>query len=151
MRSKSFVTSSPAETEVLGQILARELQRTDIERDGAFSVLLAGELGSGKTTFAKGFARGLGIEDKILSPTFVLMKPYPLAGSFFRRLWHIDCYRLKEPEELLVVGFDHIRKNRENLLLIEWPEKIHKLIPKKSFSVAFKNRSALSRQLTFSI
>ncbi len=150
MRSKSYVTKSPTETETLGQFLAEELRHADIKRNGALFVLLKGELGSGKTTFAKGFARGLGITEKILSPTFVLMKPYPLSRSVFKRLWHIDCYRLKESKELLVVGFDHIKKNHENLLLIEWPEKILPLIARDTLSISFSHFSVTERHLTIS-
>jgi len=87
-----FVSSSTRETKKFAENLAKEVRQAE-SRKKAMVFGLQGDLGSGKTTFVQGFARGLGIKEKILSPTFVILKSY---GSFF----HIDCYRIESSREL---------------------------------------------------
>jgi len=96
---------------------------------GATIVALSGDLGAGKTTFVQGVAKALGLETQITSPTFVIEKIYTLEGQQFKRLIHIDAYRLKEAHELEVLGWNEIANNSENLILIEWPEKVAGLLP----------------------
>src|ERR1039458_8847512 len=74
--------------------------------NAATIVALSGDLGSGKTTFAEGIARTLGIEESVTSPTFVLEKIYELDGQKWQRLIHIDAYRLKEAHELEALGWN---------------------------------------------
>jgi len=82
--------------------IAKELAKTILmtpKKKGAFVVALKGELGAGKTSFVQGFAKGLGIKKNVLSPTFLIVKPYDLLKG--RMFYHIDCYRLKNAKELL--------------------------------------------------
>lgn len=110
---------------------------------------LAGELGSGKTTFIQGFLRGLGVRKKITSPTFVLIKRFKIKGLRFKNVYHIDVYRIKKPSELLKLGLREILNNPGNIVLIEWAEKISakggpasggkKILPKSSIWIKFEH------------
>ena len=95
------------------------------QEGGATLVTLSGELGAGKTAFVKAIANALGVKESVTSPTFVLEKIYTLEHpvSKFRRLVHIDAYRLQGPTELAPLGFDELMKEPGNLILLEWPEK----------------------------
>ncbi len=103
---------------------------------------LSGELGAGKTIFAQGFAKGLGIKDKIISPTFVLIKQY---GKNF---YHIDLYRLENFSQL---GLEEILSNKNNVVLIEWAEKIEKLLPKNTVKINITKKGLYSRLISISI
>ena len=97
----------------------------------SFVIGLEGELGGGKTTFIQGLAKGLGVKEKILSPTFVIMKK-------FNNFYHIDCYRTQESKELLNLGFKEIISNPENIVAVEWADKIKKIMPKNTIWIKFK-------------
>lgn len=113
--------------------------------DHATIIALSGELGAGKTTFVQEVARTLGIEEQLSSPTFVIEKIYELPAEMFdlrsrtfRRLVHIDAYRLNESRELEVLGWRDISHNPENLILIEWPERVPELIPEDATRIRFE-------------
>lgn len=91
---------------------------------------LIGDLGGGKTTFVKGLAKGLGIKEMVTSPTFVLMKEYPLPRSFTLSLIHFDLYRLKKPEEIETIGLSDYLGKPEKICVIEWAEKIKDYLKK---------------------
>lgn len=113
---------------------------------------LHGNLGAGKTTFIQGAAKALKIKNKILSPTFVIMKDFPLSKKFaFKRFYHIDCYRIEKPEEILALGFKNIAKNPQNLIFIEWPERIKKIIPRNSVWLEFEIKGKNQRQISFNL
>ncbi|HVB20292.1 MAG TPA: tRNA (adenosine(37)-N6)-threonylcarbamoyltransferase complex ATPase subunit type 1 TsaE [Candidatus Paceibacterota bacterium] len=106
--------------------------------DRAFLVTLSGELGAGKTAFAKAVARSLGIEDLVNSPTFVLEKIYQLPeGRPFKRLIHLDAYRLEKGSELALLGFDELMLDSGNLILLEWPEKVADALPVPAVRLSF--------------
>lgn len=95
-----------------------------IRKDKASLVILSGELGAGKTALSKEIAKYLGVKDKIISPTFVIMKIYKTKDKNFKKLIHIDAYRLSKSNELLVLGWAEIMKDKGNLILVEWPENV---------------------------
>ena len=97
--------------------------------EAATVVTLSGELGAGKTTFVQGIARALGVAEPITSPTFVIEKIYSLEGQKWKRLIHIDAYRLADARELAALGWQEIVADPENLVCIEWPEHVAALIP----------------------
>ena len=137
---REFISSSPAKTKKLGQKLAQEILKKKPEKR-AFVIGLAGELGGGKTTFLQGFAKGLGIREKILSPTFVIMRR-------FNNFYHIDCYRIKKPKELLDLGFKEIISNPKNIIAIEWADKIKKILPKNTLWLKFEFINEKTRKIT---
>ena len=109
-------------------------------------VTLAGVLGAGKTTFARGVARAYGIEEDVTSPTFVIEKIYPVkerrvasneAGAF-ERLIHIDAYRLSGARELEALGWKELAQEPGNLIILEWPEQVLDAIPKDAVRVTIQ-------------
>ncbi len=137
---EKIITNSFKETQQAGAAFAAQMLRQKPSKS-AMILALSGDLGAGKTTFLQGFAKGLGVEEVINSPTFVVMKRF---GNFY----HIDCYRLENPEEVLQLGFSEIISNPKNIVAIEWPEKIKKLMPKNFISIHFKHFKENERQLT---
>ncbi len=106
-------------------------------KETASVITLHGDLGAGKTAFTKEFASLLGIEEGITSPTFVIMKSYTIPEhTHFRTLTHIDAYRIESDDEMRVLGFADILKDPSRIVCIEWPEKIHALIPKDAYPIS---------------
>jgi len=114
----------------LGSELARKIFKEGPRGKGAVVLALKGDLGAGKTTLIRGFLKEAGIE-RVTSPTFVLMKRYEaLKKSGFLNIYHIDAYRLKNKDDLKILGWKEIVDNFKNIILIEWPERVWKKIPK---------------------
>ncbi|HRY30838.1 MAG TPA: tRNA (adenosine(37)-N6)-threonylcarbamoyltransferase complex ATPase subunit type 1 TsaE [Candidatus Paceibacterota bacterium] len=106
----------------------------------AIIVGLCGNLGSGKTTFMKYFAKELGITEEVTSPTFIMRRRFRLSGSEnfpWKNLYHFDMYRVESTDELGPIGFDDTIANPENLVFIEWPEKIASALPRKTTKINF--------------
>ncbi|MEA1925932.1 MAG: tRNA (adenosine(37)-N6)-threonylcarbamoyltransferase complex ATPase subunit type 1 TsaE [Patescibacteria group bacterium] len=93
-------------------------------------VLLRGELGAGKTTFAQGILKAFGAEEPFTSPTFVIMKKYDIKHEKFENVYHFDCYRVNS-YDIEDLGWKEIISNKKNCVLVEWPEKIWDIIPEK--------------------
>lgn len=132
-----------AETKKLARILVQEIKKKPLKTKGALIIGLEGELGSGKTTFIQFFAKELGIRNKITSPTFVLMKRY-------KNFYHIDCYRIKNYKDILALDFKEIISDTQNIILIEWAEKIKKILPKKTIWLKLKIVSNKERRIIIS-
>jgi tRNA threonylcarbamoyladenosine biosynthesis protein TsaE len=140
---KKYITKSDKETKKIGEVLAKGILKTGPQKM-AKVLCLYGDLGAGKTTFTQGFAKGLGIKEKILSPTFVIMKRF---GNFY----HIDCYRLKDHKDILELEFKKIISDPANIVLVEWPEIIKKVLPKKYIKVNFKFIDQTHREISYKI
>jgi len=113
---------------------------------------LYGDLGSGKTTFTQILGRLLGVKETIQSPTFVIMKSYklpssPLSTFNFKLLTHIDAYRIENPQEMLNLGFEDMLNNKDNLVVIEWPERIKDILPKDTYDFYFKFVNETTRKI----
>ena len=137
-----IITKNERETKIVARLFAQELIKKPLKTKRAVIIGLEGELGSGKTRFVQGFAKGLGIRQRLTSPTFVLMKKY-------RNLYHIDCYRLHKPKDLIDLDFEEILSNPKNIVLIEWAEKVKKILPEKNniwikFKVIDKNKRKIN-------
>lgn len=118
--------------------------------EGATLVTLSGELGAGKTAFAQALARTLGVEDTVTSPTFVLQKIYDLPeGGAFKRLVHIDAYRLAGGRELSALGFDALLEDADNLIVLEWPERVADALPPAAVSITLTPNPDGSRTLVY--
>lgn len=105
---------------------------------GGETLALTGELGSGKTTFIQGLAEGLGIKGRIISPTFILMRKYLASKHDF---YHIDFYRLENDleNEIKNLGIDDIWEKKDNIVAIEWAEKIKNSLPKDVIWLKFES------------
>lgn len=121
-----YITKSQKETTELGKKIAAQFKGGDI-------VLLEGDLGAGKTTLTKGIAEYFRIKDTITSPTFTLMNTYPIStnNSELKTLIHIDTYRLEDENDLIEIGVEDYLDDPNTICLIEWPEKIERLIKDK--------------------
>jgi len=116
----------------------------------ALVVGLKGDLGAGKTTFTKSVAKTLGVEGAVTSPTFVIEKIYKLPElGVFSRLIHIDAYRLDDTRELSNIGWEELVNDPENLILLEWPEKVEELLPKNMITINFKFIDEDTREIEY--
>jgi tRNA threonylcarbamoyladenosine biosynthesis protein TsaE len=93
-------------------------------KEKATIVYLQGDLGSGKTTFTKNLTKHLGLDTDITSPTFTILKSYDFPIENFKKLIHIDAYRLDSYEDLQKIKIEDYLKDKENLIFIEWPSII---------------------------
>jgi len=130
-----ILSRSPSQTKKIAKILAREFLKTQTKK--ALVLGLVGDLGGGKTTFLQGFAKGLGIKEKILSPSFVIFRKFKVKSLKFKVFYHIDCYRIKKPKEILDLGFKEIVSDPKNIVAIEWADRIKKILPKKILILKF--------------
>lgn len=134
--TQEIFTKNEKETRKTAQLLAKEIQKS--RRSAVIG--LVGELGAGKTTFIKGFAKGLGIKRRLTSPSFVILKKY-------KNFYHIDCYRLKGSKDILALDFQEIISNPKNTIVIEWAEKIRKILPSYTIWLKFKIISDKEREI----
>ena len=135
---KTYQSFSSAETKKIGYSLARKILRFRPQKN-AIVVALAGELGSGKTTFIQGFFRGLGIRRRATSPTFIIIRRFALCRKKFANLYHIDAYRAGNPKEILKLDLAEIFIDPKNIGIIEWAGKIRKIIPKDALWIKFNH------------
>lgn len=132
-----FLSDSPSKTKKLGRLLAKEVLK---KRDAKSVIIgLTGNLGSGKTTFIQGFAEGLGIKNRITSPTFIIFRRYPLKKRSHAHFFHMDAYRIKKPSELNPLKFGEMISLPKSIVLIEWPERIKRALPKKTKWLEFRH------------
>ncbi len=99
-------------------------------------VYLRGELGTGKTTFVRALLRELGHRGAVKSPTYTIVEPYDIGG---RPVYHLDLYRLADPEELEFLGFEDYL-SPESLCLIEWPDKGDGMLPPPDLELMLTHR-----------
>lgn len=148
-----YLSKSPAQTKKIGALLGKRILSSYFRGGRAIILGLEGDLGGGKTTFLQGFAKGLGMKEKILSPTFVLMKKFKLPaktrGLKSKTFIHIDCYRVKKPREILALGFRNMAFNSKNIMAIEWAERVAKILPKDTIWVKFEITNKNTRRITF--
>ena len=136
-KEEVYITKGSEETKNLGQLFAKRLKNKEF-------IALYGNLGSGKTTFIQGLAKGLGIKRRIISPTFIIIRSYKLDKKNF---YHIDLYRTKSINDLLSVGLDEIIQKRSSIIALEWAEKMEGLLPKKRTELYFKYIDENTREI----
>ena len=130
-----FVTTDSRQTQKLGGVLAEELSGGEI-------ICLSGDLGAGKTTFTQGLLRGLKAKGPYTSPTFVIMKKYG------EHIFHIDAYRVGA-DDVLNLGWEEIIADKNNIVIIEWAERLRKIIPRGSLWINFEWKGEKERKISF--
>ena len=130
-------TQTEAETEALGQRLAVCLPQ------GGVVIALYGELGAGKTAFVRGLARGLGVEDRVTSPTFTIVNE--LIGK--RDLFHFDMYRLGSADELFDIGWEDYL-SRGGVCAVEWSENVPEAFDGTEIRVSIEKTGEQARKIT---
>lgn len=135
--------------EELALAAADFIQKLAPREAGATLITLSGELGAGKTAFVKAAARALSVGEVVNSPTFVLEKIYLLPHGPFKKLIHIDAYRLEGGSELAPLGFDELMKDSGNLVFLEWPEKVSGALPPAAYTLSIVSKSDGSRTISY--
>lgn len=144
----TFITNSARQTRKLGEMLTKELR-------GGKIICLTGELGSGKTTFTQGVLKGLGVKGPYTSPTFLVMKYYKkeipksktqISKSKIQNIYHIDCYRVNA-QDILDLGWNEIIANRNNVVIVEWAERIKRIIPRRAIWIKFSHKGKDEREI----
>jgi tRNA threonylcarbamoyladenosine biosynthesis protein TsaE len=135
------VTDTIEETYALAESLAGTI------KPGQF-IALRGDLGSGKTTFTKGFAKGLGITKHITSPTFLIIKTYEVSRDDIRKLYHLDLYRLRSEKEIEEIGIAEIINDPFGVVIVEWAERMGNLLPKERIDINLEYIDERKRKIT---
>lgn len=160
---KTFITKNSKETQKLGKSLAKELK-------SGIVIALKGDLGCGKTTFTQGFLKGLKIKGPYTSPTFLVIKNYkkefPISKSLPRRqagkfpikskiqnpkkqnIYHIDTYRVNS-KDILDLGWEEIVADKNNVIIVEWADRIRKIIPSGALWIEFEWVDNNTREIKF--
>jgi len=170
-----LVSKTAAQTKALAAKIAHKILRTKNSKlKTATVVALVGDLGAGKTTFVQGFAKALGVKHKVNSPTFLIMRPYPIKATrnkrqetrdkrqatsdkkqetrnkrqetrdkkqetSFKLFVHVDVYRINKISELENLHFKHVLEQPENIVVIEWADKIKRIVPKDAIWLHFSH------------
>jgi len=145
-----YLTNSASATKKLGEKTAKKILRDGFQKKNAVILGLIGNLGGGKTTFLQGFAKGLGIRERILSPTFIIVKKFRIKKPKFKVLYHIDCYRIQESKEILKLNFEKIISDNKNIITIEWAGRIKEILPRKTILARFYFLDKKARKIKIS-
>jgi len=133
---KKHIIKSPKEMEVFAAKFAKSLRGGEV-------LALEGELGAGKTAFAKGLAKAFGIKETVQSPTFLLMKCYSVVlkakSSKLKALCHVDAYRIKNERELITIGLIEHLNDPSTVSIIEWANLVPGIIPAHAIKMNFEH------------
>ena len=131
---KTFISNCPEDTIQFAKNFSKTIPFGS-------TILMIGDLGSGKTTFTKGFAAGLGFSNKVQSPTYPILNEYSNSDNF---IYHFDLYRLKSVSEFLEIGGIEYLSSTNGICIIEWPELIENFDIKNKFNILFKMNNSMS-------
>jgi tRNA threonylcarbamoyladenosine biosynthesis protein TsaE len=152
-----YITTTATQTKKLGELIAGELCGGEI-------ICLSGDLGAGKTTFTQGLLKGLKIKGPYTSPTFSIIKHYRKEFprnkkqetrvlhdpcSMIHDIFHIDAYRISA-KDLIELGFKDFANQKNSVTIIEWPEKVKRIIPTTALYINFQWLSDKERKITIS-
>ncbi len=132
------------------QVAAKEILEAIGATERALVIALEGNLGAGKTTFTQGLGKELGIGEPILSPTFVIMKRYPVSGKKYKNLYHIDAYRLDGFNDMESILEKEVFDDPANLIVVEWAEKIKDILPSTTVWIKFEHLGEDHRKILIS-
>jgi len=147
---KILISKNPEETMNFAFEVAKDLRGGEV-------LALQGDLGAGKTTFTKGLAEALKVNETITSPTFVILKSYDailpsthLQGVLEKvKLVHIDAYRCDSIEDIKSVGIEDYLGRDDVIMVVEWPEKIQELLPEDTINIVFKSVDEKTREINY--
>ena len=136
---KKFISHSEKETENFA---------FELSGNTAWGTVLTldGDLGAGKTVFARGFARGLGVTEPVSSPTYTIAQEYALDGG--KRLYHLDLYRILDVNAALNFGVDEFLDDPNAFSLVEWPQRISGIIPPEAVRVHIRHLGPEQREIS---
>jgi tRNA threonylcarbamoyladenosine biosynthesis protein TsaE len=120
-----------------------------LKTEGKNVILMEGDLGAGKTTFVQVLAKELGVTEEIISPTFVIQKSYETKDHIFKKLIHIDAYRIEDAREMIKLGWQDTVSNKENLVVVEWPSKILEILPENAKEMKFAHIDVETREISY--
>lgn len=138
---------TPKKLHALAQGIFRELKP---RKKKATVIALTGPLGVGKTAFVRGFLRAGGINEPVTSPTYTIESVYRLPGSPFQQAIHVDAYRLESAEELQPLGFSDRLSTPENIIFVEWADKVREALPSGTLFIDMDFTDDDSRIITLS-
>lgn len=139
---KKIISHSEAETEKTAFDLARTLSPGTV-------LTLNGDLGAGKTVFARGFARGLGVGEAVSSPTYTIAQEYLLPDG--KRLYHLDLYRISSAAAGLAFGVDEFLNDPNAFALVEWPERVGDVIPDSAIRIFIRHLDENQREISIDL
>lgn len=146
---KTFISSGPNKTKAAGRYLG-EIIRLEKINNQPLVIALSGDLGSGKTTFIKGLLRGLGVRGRVVSPTFTIYRRFPIkqnaVSGNFRNIFHIDAYRLNK-QETIVSSLGNFFADPQNILIVEWADRIKKILPKDAIWLIFRHGGKINERI----
>jgi tRNA threonylcarbamoyladenosine biosynthesis protein TsaE len=144
--SRTMIHTSKS-TEETKAIAKQFIQGLKASKERAVVIALVGNLGAGKTAFSQAVGEELGVKDAIQSPTFLIEKIYELSKCEWQHLVHIDAYRLELSSELVVLGWEAIVRRPENLIIVEWADKIEDILPEGTIRVTMKHIDENTREI----
>lgn len=149
--SRSYVSASPADTMQIAQTIMKEQLEC---AEQSVTVILQGDLGAGKTHFAKGIAQGLGVKDSVISPTYVVLYEYNVPVGRYKHFVHMDLYNIQSSDEFKELGIEQYLQ-KPSVLCIEWGERAGELLEdlkkrSKIIHVELKYVSETQREITCS-
>ena len=137
---QKFITTNSKETQDIAVDLVDQLTT-------GTTICLVGDLASGKTTFTQGLGLALQVP-RVVSPTYMIMREYNvIKHPVIKKLFHLDLYRLSSPEDIKAFDLGEIWSDPQNLVVIEWPEKILHLLPKDYYLINFKQTGHDQREI----
>ncbi len=139
-----YITKNHNQTMGLGRRLASTL-------NGGEVLCLSGELGAGKTTFVSGLINYFKPDTRVLSPTFIIVRHFSIKHKRIKYIYHIDLYRLDDLSAIRDLGILELFNKPDNVIAIEWPEKMKQLLPKNRIKIEFRVMEKDRRKITWKI
>jgi tRNA threonylcarbamoyladenosine biosynthesis protein TsaE len=133
-----YISKSPRKTWAIGREIASRMV-------SGGALCLYGELGAGKTTFVHGFIDYFLPGKRVISPTFIIVRHYPVSHRQIKNIYHVDLYRIAKENEISTLGVSEWINRSDSLVLIEWAQKLGDLLPKKRIDVRFEIKTEKER------